>query len=103
MDRELSDAFTRQEQTTERGFARVERQIETLTASCHQHFLEDARAFARVEDSARSANARLDEHLEVHTEERNGRARLWIGVVIAFASGAWGVVASWFRSKSKGE
>lgn len=111
MDRELADALRDQRDSftealeemrreTREGFIRLEGRMDGAVAAMHGHALEDARNFATQEQKIESAHKRIDTHLEIHREERQGRASLWVGVILAGASAAFAFLFSLFGRRS---
>lgn len=89
MDKELADALKEQRDLQVQGFARLEALIEKGREQAQAHMLEDARLFSKLEEQAKAAHRRIDEHLEGHAEEKRTRAGLWVGVILS-ALGALG-------------
>jgi hypothetical protein len=75
----------------------VDAKLETHLIQFSSHCVEDARVQQQILSSSQAAHKRMDEHTEDHKADQAGRVNLWIGVVLAFLSGAIGALFTWFK------
>jgi hypothetical protein len=75
----------------------VDSKLETHLIQFSAHCVEDARVQQQILSSSQAAHKRMDEHGEDHKTDQAGRVNLWIGVVLAFLSGAVGALFTWFK------
>jgi hypothetical protein len=95
MDADVRAAFTDIKAAVEK----LDTKFDTYAALFQAHCVEDARVQQQILSSSQAAHKRMDDHGEEHKTDKAGRVNLWIGVALAFLSGAVGALFSWFKDR----
>lgn len=99
VDKDIAEAFRDLRDAQKEGFAKLGGQLEGVRKDAQDHYRDDAALFATLNASVSTAHKRLDGHLEDHREERSGKIRLWIGIIVAFLSAVFAAIVAFFGGK----
>lgn len=74
------------------AFREIGGKLDKVNDTVHKHNVETTKKLVEVEQRARAAHHRVDDHLKDHRDGRKWWTALWGGVVIAVVTGIFGLI-----------
>ncbi|MGH9462437.1 MAG: hypothetical protein ACRD1X_14565 [Vicinamibacteria bacterium] len=78
-------ALEETKKSVDQGVGRLEGKIDSYGKELHQHTIESAVRYAQVDQRARSAHHRIDDHLKDHEKKSSISVAVWIAVATSAA------------------